>query len=197
MYYDTEQHRTIKNCKLQNGATFDWLTMLYIRRSDNTVQHCTLYDLQYRRAQNKGRRGARAGEAEGPHSQSVIRIWREVWSGEGPNGQGWRILLFYTENTAMSSCYLQPDWWFVFLLSRWLWGTTTWHKLSSTLPRKMQRKGSEGSLVFRKIELIRWEESTSFWRVVLIMTPSLWMFDLYAVDQYLSITFILMKSHEI
>lgn len=61
------------------------------------------------RAQKRGRCGARAGEAEGSHSQSVIRIWREVWSGEGPNGQGLQILRFDPENMVIGSTYLPPD----------------------------------------------------------------------------------------
>lgn len=38
-----------------------------------------------------------------------------------------------------------------FGFSRSLWATTTLHKSISTPPRKMRRKGLEGSLVWRKI----------------------------------------------
>lgn len=61
------------------------------------------------RAQKQGGCGARAGEAEGWHSQSIIRIRREVRGGEGPNGQGWPIVLFDTESVAISSSHLLPD----------------------------------------------------------------------------------------
>lgn len=58
-------------------------------------QFTYLWFLQRRRAQKPGRSGTRAGEAEGSNSQSVVRIWREVWCGEGQDGQGWRVLFTF------------------------------------------------------------------------------------------------------
>lgn len=55
---------------------------------------------QYCRAQEQCGRGAREGEAGGRQAQSVVRVWREVWSGEGPNGQGLQLLLFHTNKYA-------------------------------------------------------------------------------------------------
>lgn len=58
------------------------------------VSACVFFlQRQCGRAQEEGGRGARAGEAERPDPQSVLRIRREVWSGEGSNGQGLHHLL--------------------------------------------------------------------------------------------------------
>ncbi len=65
------------------------MDMLFIVSMFNPCMTC-----QYYRAEEQSHHRARAGEAKGRHSESVVRIWREVWRGEGSNGQGWQILLF-------------------------------------------------------------------------------------------------------
>lgn len=49
---------------------------------------CVVFARQCGSAQGEGGCGARAGEADRPEAQGVLWIRREVWSGEGSNGQG-------------------------------------------------------------------------------------------------------------
>lgn len=85
--------------------------LLSVRGHDHSKLHDPRLTCQRCRAQKQGHCGARAGEAEGWHSQSVLRIWREVWGGEGPNGQGLQILLFETEHILCCTA------WFVICIS--------------------------------------------------------------------------------